>query len=101
MPTLAIERLFKIAQYRNVFIEGWPTLRKNREGWGSHSVVVSAEGWASPPWKSGPSEPALSLPKGPRKPSEISQGFSPGGRSSSSDCIFPQAGSVVSRKFAA
>ncbi len=26
-----------------------PTLRKNREGRGSHCVVVSAEGWASPP----------------------------------------------------
>ena len=25
-----------------------PTLRKNREGWGSHGVVVSVEGWASP-----------------------------------------------------
>jgi hypothetical protein len=28
-----------------------PTLRKNREGWGNHSVVVSAESWASPPPK--------------------------------------------------
>ncbi len=26
-----------------------PTLRKNREGWGSHGVVMSAEGWASLP----------------------------------------------------
>ena len=29
-----------------------PTLRKEREGWGSHSVVVSAEVWASPPRRS-------------------------------------------------
>src|SRR5208337_509647 len=34
------------------------------------------------PWKSGPS--------GPRKPTEINAGFSPGGRFSSQDCIFPQ-----------
>jgi Protein of unknown function (DUF3108) len=43
------------------------------------------------PWKSGPSGPALSLPKGPRKPSEIIVGFSPGGRCSSADRFFPQA----------
>jgi len=34
------------------------------------------------PWKSGPS--------GPRKSREIRAGFSPGGRSFSTDCVFPQ-----------
>lgn len=32
------------------------------------------------PWKRGPSEPALSLSKGPRKSLEINMGFSPRGR---------------------
>jgi hypothetical protein len=32
----------------------------------------------APPWKSGPSEPALSLPKGPPKPPVINEGLKPG-----------------------
>ena len=39
-----------------------PTLRKNREGWGSHCVVVSAEGWASP------QVPSESIPQSSNKP---------------------------------
>ena len=35
-----------------------------------------------------PSGPALSLSKGPRKPREISAGFSPGGRSFPLDAFF-------------
>ena len=52
-----------------------------------HSLQKESQMSVSP-WKSGPS--------GQRNPSEISLGFSPGGRSSSSDCIFPQAVQALS-----
>jgi len=40
-------------------------------------------------WRSGPSELALSLPKGPRTSREINRGFSPGSRLDHADEEFP------------